>query len=75
MIHEYVTVFINVDNKTDLSEFNQDDFSDQGGECMRGFGYFNFGRLLDVYNYQLSYTYGNPSRKRHMSTKESCFKL
>ena len=28
---------------------------------MRGFGYFNLGRLLDVCNY----TYGNPSPKRY----------
>ncbi len=33
-----------------------------------------FGRLLAVCNYSLlSYTYGNPSRKRHMPNKESRF--
>ena len=32
-----------------------------------------FGRLIVVCNYPLSYTCGNPSRKRHMSNKESRF--
>ena len=32
-----------------------------------------FGRLIPVCNYPLSYTCGNPSRKRHMSNKESRF--
>ncbi len=32
-----------------------------------------FGRLIVVCIYPLSYTCGNPSRKRHMSSKESRF--
>ena len=41
----------------------------EGEERVRGFGYFNFGRLLDVYNYSLSYTCGNPSQYRHPSLR------
>jgi hypothetical protein len=64
-------VHFRVDSETDLSELDQHDFSDQGEECVRGFSYFNFGRLLDVYSYPLPYTCGNPSRKRHVPSKLS----
>ena len=40
----------------------------EGEEWVRG-----FGRLLPVCNYPLSCTCGNPSRKRHMTNKESRF--
>ncbi len=38
----------------------------EGEEWVRG-----FGRLLAVCNYPFSCTFGNPSRKRHISCKES----
>ena len=46
-----------------------------GEEWLRGFGYIDFSRLLAVYNYPLSCTCGNPSRKRHMPIKESRFSV
>jgi len=50
----------------------------EGEEWVRGFGYFIFSRLLAVYNYQLSYTCGNPS-EGHMPSngegKESRFSV